>query len=173
MKPKFIFAFIVMVAVGVLSLFSCKKDLMIGCEYRSFYFDKQTLTLEATSSYEVVKILGTVKMEDYGEDKKIMEIEDWSGRIWGISSLSFINCEGDGVGYANDFVVETNGMDYYDVHTNPFVGDFFSIERKGNEIHLRFNENNDDCEKKMTIHVNGGTYIGDIIVTQKGKSETQ
>ena len=111
--------------------------------------------------------------EGYGEDEKIVGVEEWDGQLWGIDALYFANCEGDTVCYQNDFVVETNGKDYYNVHVNPFVGDFFSIERKGDEIHLRFNENNDDCEKKMTIQVNSGPAFGEIYVTQKGKSETQ
>ncbi|MDR1406481.1 MAG: hypothetical protein LBJ23_00360 [Tannerella sp.] len=120
----------------------------------SLHFDKNNLTFEAAESSAAIRIL---------------DAKEWGNEACGVDYVLITTAEGDTAVFTNTFEVKNSGNLSYNVHVNPFVGESFRVERKGEEIHLQLSENT-GSERRFKMQINAGMYgSGEIWVTQKGK----
>jgi len=153
MKKIFFIGTAVVMALCIFT--NCKDNDIIKEGDRNLSFDKNNLTLEAAAKSDVIQILNA---------------KDWPNpERWGVSSVRITTSEGASE-IENTFVIETDGNgSSWNVYVNPVVGEWFSIEKKGAEIHIQLSENV-GAERKLTIQINAASSgDGELRVTQKGK----
>lgn len=151
---KNLFSFIAIIMALTVTLSSCKKDdNLAGPD--PLRFDKNNLIFEATASSATVRIL---------------DAEEWaSADYWGVNNVLIITAEGDTTQHTNTFEVKHTERSSFSMHVNPFVGECFQFERKGEELHIQLSENT-GSERKFRLAINaGGAGQGEIWLTQKGK----
>jgi hypothetical protein len=155
MNRKILFGAIM--AMTVFAFTNCAEDHVLDGGDMNLHFDKNDITIDASESTLVVKILDA-------EEEKWTDAESW-----GVSHVE-IKSETDTSYFQNTFKEETNGKgDTYNVYENQLKGDNFLIDKKGAEIHILIKEN-DEIEHVFTVSINaGGKGYGDIRITQKGK----
>jgi hypothetical protein len=155
MKTKHFFAVALITLGGIVAFLSCNNNDIIQGGDMNLGFDKNNLILEATAKSEVVQIRNA---------------KDWANpEGWGVSSVLVTTNEGASE-IENTFVVETDGNgSSWNVYVNPFVGEWFSIEKKGADIHIQLSENV-GTDRELTIQINAAMYgCGEIRLIQKGK----
>ncbi|MDR0742848.1 MAG: hypothetical protein LBF05_00605 [Tannerella sp.] len=157
MKTKHFFVVILITLGGIVTFLSCSQDNDPTGGGPNLLFDKNDLTFESTAGSDVVRIL------DFKNDDP--------DRIpyWGVGSV-LITVNGETSEFTNTFVVETDGKgSSWNELVNPFVGEGFSIEKKGAEIHIQLSENV-KYERKLLIRIEAtSSGDGELRVIQKGK----
>ncbi|MDR1583774.1 MAG: hypothetical protein LBS55_11070, partial [Prevotellaceae bacterium] len=144
---KHFFAIALITLGGIVTFLSCNKEDNLNGGGPNLRFDKNDLTFESTAGSDVVRIL------DFKNDDP--------DRIpyWGVQSVQ-ITANGETSEFANTFVIETDGKGTsWNELVNPFVGEGFSIEKKGAEIHIQLSENV-KYERKLLIRIEA-TSSGD------------
>ncbi|MDR2810432.1 MAG: hypothetical protein LBB84_07750 [Tannerellaceae bacterium] len=156
MKTKHFFAVVVITLGGIVSFLSCSQDNDLTGGGPNLHFDKNDLTFESTAGSDVIQIL------DFENDPN-------SDHLWGVRSVQ-ITANGEFSEFANTFVIETDGKgSSWNVFVNPFVGEGFSIERKGADLHIQLSENV-GSERKLLIGIEAcARGDGELRVIQKGK----
>ncbi|MDR2497768.1 MAG: hypothetical protein LBD21_11665 [Tannerellaceae bacterium] len=143
--------------VGIVTSFSsCSKDNEVNSGTQLLHFDKNNVVFEAAASSATIRIL---------------EAKEWGTTdFWGVGNVK-ISTAGDTIYFYNTFEIyhsETANASF-NVHVNPFVGESFRFERKGDELHLQLSENT-GRERELTLEINAGMYgYGEIRLIQKGK----
>lgn len=147
-KKHFTKAVLFSLVMAILPITSCNKDNIIDGGTYNLTFDKSELTFEAIASSDIIEILN-------------------AKHRWGVESVEIK--EGEKIQIVrNEFVIESDGKNSFNVFANPFVGECFSIEKQGSKMLIKLNENN-GAERKLTIAINAGPGYGVVHITQKGK----
>jgi hypothetical protein len=154
MKTKHFFAAILITLGGIVSFLSCSQDNNLSGGGPNLRFDKNDLTFESTAGSDVVQIL---------------DFKNYPNPSWGVQSVR-ITANGEFSEFLNTFVIETDGKgSSWNEFVNPFVGEGFSIEKKGAYIHIQLSENV-STERTLLIRVEAGVSgDGELRVIQKGK----